>query len=81
MNRNYVRRNITTITIIIYIILYSVVVILKPAFVYNDDGCLRNFGIGYKKKTVIPIWLVSICLAIISYFTVLCYLTYPKLIE
>tara|TARA_E500000178_G_C16919211_1_gene706374 strand:- start:865 stop:1110 length:246 start_codon:yes stop_codon:yes gene_type:complete len=81
MNRNYVRRNITTITIIIYIILYSVVVILKPAFVYNDDGSLRNFGIGYKKKTVIPIWLVSICLAIISYFTVLCYLTYPKLIE
>lgn len=81
MNRNYVRRNITTITIIIYIILYSVVVILKPAFVYNDDGSLRNFGIGYKKKTVIPIWLVSICLAVISYFTVLCYLTYPKLIE
>ena len=81
MNRNYIRRNITTIAIIIYALLYTIVIMLKPAFVYNEDGSLRDFGIGYKKKTVIPVWLVAICLAIFSYFGVLYYLTYPKMAE
>ena len=81
MNRNYIRRNITTIAIIIYALLYTIVIMLKPAFVYNEDGSFRDFGIGYKKKTVIPVWLVAICLAIVSYFGVLYYLTYPKMVE
>lgn len=81
MNRNYIRRNITTISIGIYAILFTIVIMLKPAFVYNDDGSLRDFGIGYRKKTVIPVWLIAICLAILSYFSILYYLTYPKMIE
>ena len=81
MNRNYIRSNITTIAIIIYALLYTIVIMLKPAIIYNKDGSLREFGLGYKKKTVIPVWLLAICLAILSYFSVLYYLTYPKMIE
>ena len=31
---------------------------------------LREFGIGYKNKTVVPIWLATIILAFMSYFAV-----------
>ena len=81
INRNYIRSNITTIAIIIYVLLYTIIIMLKPAIIYNKDGSLREFGLGYKKKTVIPVWLLAICLAILSYFSVLYYLTYPKMIE
>jgi hypothetical protein len=46
---------------------------------YNEDGSFREFGIGYKKKTVVPAWLVAIIVAIFSYLGVLYYLTYPRM--
>ena len=45
--------------------------LVAPHFLYNEDGSLRQFGIGYKKKTVIPNWLVALVLAIFSYFIVI----------
>ena len=44
---------------------------IKPGFVYNSDGTFKEFGLGYKQKTVIPMWVVCICLAILSYLFVL----------
>jgi hypothetical protein len=52
---------------------------LKPGFLYNHDGTLRTFGVGYKNKTVIPVWLLAIALAILSYLGILYYLIYPKI--
>ena len=43
---------------------------------YEDDGSFRQFGIGYQHKTIIPIWLVSIIIAIFSYLSVMYYLAY-----
>ena len=79
MNRAFVRRHITTISVIIFAILYAIIIVSKPAFMYNADGSLRQFGLGYYKKTIAPAWLVSITVAIISYFGVLFYLSTPKL--
>ena len=42
--------------------------------VHNKNGSIKDFGLGYKNKTVLPIWLITIILAIISYFLVLYYL-------
>lgn len=81
MNRTIIRRNITTISIAMYIILYLLVVLLEPAFLYNPDGSLRSFGVGYRNKTVVPLWLVSLCLGIFCYYCVLYYLAFPKLIK
>ena len=81
MNRNVIRRNITSFSIIIFIILYTIVLLFKPAFIFKKDGNLRNFGIGFRDKTVIPAWLLSIILAIISYLFVLYYLALPKLLR
>ena len=78
MNRTFIRKNITSISIIIFIILFAIIQIIEPAFLYNRDGSFRNFGIGKQKKTIIPIWLVSIILAILVYLFVLYYLAIPK---
>ena len=78
MLRNYIRRNITSVSIIVFIILFCIIQLVEPAFLYDNDGSLRQFGIGSKKKTVIPIWFLTLILAIFSYLFVLYYLTMPK---
>ena len=56
----------------VYILLYSTIVMTRPSFIYNNQhDYLRQFGVGYKNTTILPLWLVSILLAIFSYFIVL----------
>ena len=78
MYRLFIRRNITSVAIIIFVFAFCMVQMYAPHFLYNEDGSLRQFGVGYKKKTVIPNWLVALLLAIISYLFVLYYLAIPK---
>ena len=69
------KKNYIFFSILIYLILYTIVYKLKPSFLYRTDGRLRDFGLGYKNKTIVPLWLVSISLAVLSYLFVLFYLT------
>ena len=78
MNKNYIRENITLISIILFVIMFGLIVMIKPAFLYNKDGSIREFGIGYKNKTILPIWLLSLILGIVSYLFVMFYLASPK---
>lgn len=48
----------------------------KPSLLYTPEGGFRQFGVGYKQKTVVPIWLVAILLAILCYLAVLFYLVF-----
>jgi len=75
MNKYIMSYNIF-ITLIIFVSIYSVIILMEPNFIYNNDGSLRQFGVGFKKRTVIPLWLISIILAILSYFTVRQMITY-----
>ena len=54
-------------SILLFLALFSIVHFLKPGLIYNEQGGFRQFGIGYKHKTVIPIWTISIVLAIACY--------------
>lgn len=74
MNKVIVKNNINLFAISIFLILFIIIQYFKPGFLYNNDGSLRQFGIGKKRETVIPIWLLSIILAIFSYLLVLYYL-------
>lgn len=65
--------NVILTSIIIYILLCILIHSIKPSFMYNTDGSFKPFGIGYQKKTVIPIWLCMIILAILIYFFVYIY--------
>jgi hypothetical protein len=71
--QRWVRHNKITVAIIIYVCLFITVNVAKPAFMYNPDGSLKEFGLGFRRKTVIPLWLISIVLAIVTYFSVLYY--------
>ena len=79
MNRNYIRENATLFSIVLFLIMFGTIQMIKPAFLYNKDGSIREFGVGYKNKTILPIWLLSIILGILSYLFVMYYVAYPKL--
>jgi hypothetical protein len=59
-----------------FLLIFSFIQAVKPSFLYNDDGSLREFGVGYKNKTILPIWLLSLLLGILCYLSVLYYLAY-----
>ena len=79
MYRSFIRRNITSVSIIIFVIVFCILQTYSPHLLYNEDGTIRQFGMGHKKKTVIPIWLAALILAILSYLFVLYYLAIPHI--
>jgi hypothetical protein len=80
MLRSFIRNNIPLMAIVVFIIIFGLIQFIKPDFLYKKDGSIREFGVGYKNKTIMPVWLFSIILGILSYVAVLYYLTYPKII-
>ena len=50
----------------------AVVLVLKPQYMFREDGRWKEFGIGRDPKnfTYIPFWLFSIIWAILSYLIV-----------
>lgn len=68
--KNVIRNNLAGSAIVLYIIVFMLVQYANPSFLYNEDGSLREFGVGYSSKTVLPIWLVAIVLGILSYLLV-----------
>jgi hypothetical protein len=59
--------------------MFGAIQMMKPAFLYNTDGSIREFGVGYKNKTILPIWLLSLILGILSYLFIMYYVAYPKI--
>ena len=80
MNRRYILNNLPSIAVILFMVMYSVVLYFKPAFIYDRDGSLRTFGIGFKRISFVPAWLLCIVLAIVAYLIVLYYVSYPKIV-
>ncbi len=74
--KRVVRANITNIAVFLFLILFTIIHYFKPSLLYTKEGGFRQFGIGYKQKTVVPIWLVAIFLAILCYLFVLSYLLF-----
>ena len=71
MPSSYIRTHKSTVAIFIFLVLFTIVHFLKPGFAYTEEGGFRQFGVGYKNKTVIPIWVIAIVLAIFSYMITL----------
>jgi len=72
--KSFVRANKLNCSILLFVALFSLLHYVKPAIVYTPEGGFRQFGIGYKQKTVVPIWLVAIFMAILSYMAIMYYL-------
>ena len=60
------------LVLFMFILIYGLIIYIRPEISFNNNhNCLRQFGVGYKNTTITPLWLISILVAIISYFTVL----------
>lgn len=73
LNRNFIRYHKLSFAILIFLLMFSAIHYMKPTLLYTTDGGFREFGVGYKNKTVIPIWIVAIVLALLSYLAVMYY--------
>jgi len=79
MLRTFISKNVIFVAIMIFLVIFGIVHVTRASFLYNQDGSIRQFGVGYRNKTIMPIWLFSIILGIFSYLVVLFYLRYPTL--
>jgi hypothetical protein len=79
MSKNYIRENQTLVAVILFVIIFGAIQIMKPSCFYNNNGSIREFGIGYKNKTILPIWLLSIVLGILCYLAVIYYVNYSRM--
>jgi hypothetical protein len=79
MYKKYIRQNIPLVSIVLFIVIFGGIQYMKPACFYNTDGSIREFGIGYKNKTILPIWMLSLLLGILCYLAVMYYVTYIKM--
>lgn len=71
--------NPLTVSILIFITAFYILNTLQPAFLYNRDGSLREFGLNSSRKTVLPIWLIALLLAIVSYIGTIFLITAPRI--
>lgn len=67
MLRQYIINNINLVSVVIFLLLFALIIFIKPTIIFDKNGRPREFGIGYKNKTILPLWLMVIILAIISY--------------
>ncbi len=79
MYKTYIRENITLVAVMLFIIIFGTIQMMKPACFYNRDGSIREFGIGYRNKTILPIWLLSLVLGILCYLALLYYVNANKI--
>tara|TARA_Y100000816_G_C26083662_1_gene571526 strand:+ start:1373 stop:1618 length:246 start_codon:yes stop_codon:yes gene_type:complete len=80
MLRTFIRRNLPLVSILVFAFVFYIFQLMKPSFLYEKDGALREFGLGSERKTILPIWLFSLVLAILSYMFVLYCLALPKIL-
>ena len=79
MNRQNVRENAPIFAIVLFVVVFASIHAMKPMFLFNANGSIREFGVGSRNKTILPVWLLSIVLGIFSYLAVLYYVAHPKL--
>ncbi len=75
--RNFVIKNVTMISVLTFLALYVLILLIKPSFIWDNDR-LRQFGLGTRKKTILPLWLVVIVTSILCYLGVLYYINYKR---
>ena len=55
------------ISVLLYLVSITVLLYTSPSYFYGKDNNLKEFGTG-KNKTIMPLWLAILLLAILSYY-------------
>ncbi len=66
------------VTIIIFLLIMFSLIYTKPSFLFNYDGTIKPFGIGYQTKSILSLPIISILVGILSYMFVLHFLNYSN---
>jgi hypothetical protein len=74
--KGFVRQYKLSFVIVLFLVIFSLVHYIKPALIYNKDGSFRQFGVGYRSKTIFSMWVFAIILAIFSYLAIQYYLMF-----
>ena len=77
--RPFQQNKILILSTMLFVTCFYYICFTQPKCFFKEDGSVRQFGIGYKKKTILPIWLAAIILAILSYFIITFYYSFHKL--
>lgn len=75
-SKKFIEKNIVLISVFIFIMLFLLVQTTKPGCFFREEGSIREFGIGYKNKTIFPLWLFSITLGILIFICMHYYIKY-----
>ena len=59
--------NVVSGSIVLFLMFMLAIWWVKPRAIFNEDGSLREFGVGSQKKTITPFWLVTVLCAIAAY--------------
>ena len=78
MTRIYITDNPVFSAILLFVVLFGLTIWIKPDFLFRRDGSIRAFGVGYKSKTIFPIWLLAIILGILCYLFITYYIAFPS---
>lgn len=70
MNKVFIRQYRISVSVFLFLAIFSIIHYVKPALIYTKEGAFREFGVGYRNKTVLPIWVFAIVLSILSYLAV-----------
>lgn len=80
MLRQFIIKNINLVSVVVFLLLFALIMFIKPTIIFDSNGRPRQFGIGYKNKTILPLWLTVIILAILSYLSILFYINFNTFI-
>ena len=69
-SKKFVLDHKVSLAILLFLFVFATIHMIKPDLIYDKDGVFRPFGVGYRNKTIFPIWLISIILAIFSYLSI-----------
>jgi len=76
MNPYFIRQNITLVATLLFILSFGLIFYLKPTCLFLPDGSIRPFGVGYRNKTILPLWMIAILLGCLSYLAVIYYIRF-----
>jgi len=71
MWRKVIRLYKLPFAILLFLLGFSFFHMAKPNFAYDTNGAFRQFGVGYKQKTILSGWVVAILLSVFCYLCVL----------
>ena len=65
--KRVVYKNRLVFSVLLFLLLAGAVHAFKPSLMYAEDGSIRPFGVGYRHKTIVPVWFAFVILAICCY--------------